>query len=1515
MSSPLHVSPSPSLSMASRDPDGIGAGEMERSPYPEPSDFNAEAYLAAKAARGEWKLENLKNIDVAKLVGAPPPPPKAPPPKKNSLARRSTKAHEDLSSVEFAALSLSVSHVSSAESELEGANIEHSGEYVSAEQILMDLPIQSHPQVDLGDADSFDNCIPSPPREGQKSLDTITKLNLKPTLSHNDRPAMSSLENKPNSDNEKVEGKVDKMKEENQKRDKRRGFFKKLFRGKGKEKGSSPRTSSSHKKPEDISYSQHPKPLAQVTKKQGSPVEVPEEAVQTKPEQSQEAQGPEKGVVVQKERKIQESQPMFKSAPKSESERQYDDSLPGKGPLKFSRSIRRAFSQDPPDDEHGDPPIHSGPPLISPTNQQLEITISQEEEEQSRILSVRSRIAEIYEERLHQTENAGRESQAPISGLPSSLSSHRPSQFFNNDDVSALTGPYVSADPEPQGGHRIAQLSTKAQDDSPAVTPGSRMIDPYVPPPPTPAHLSHLHVQVDTQTVGDPTGESPPNESARDQEPLHVVPDPKGESPMAWKRPSSPNQPLRQSSSDESSYCASIDRYEVMNTESEDSDFVLGEQDKEDVLESSPMESSVLSTSVESKKPVLTKSEGTPSLLAVAKSSTTMTRVSRKSEESLTLLSAAKSSAIVTTKAVTKTVKTPQNQDAPKEKNRSTSVLDEMKTLEVENENNNMELSGFGSDTNLPDSTGKVLTVTAAAFTNAKAVAYLHRLDGAPSPRHTWHVSKKKPPKPESSAVVKSLSKSKKNLGEAEEPIDAEAWLSEPIDAEAWLLMKRSQSPRNQLPEKMFSAYNSKFQGRKPPSKKTAPKPEIVTRDEDVVTEGSAHIEEKPGKMTGLAVERGIQLRRSKRLDDIESGRTAPGLSPSKKPAGRNRFKNFFPVDDSGIKDPAQRAGRRLLSKSFSKSAIRIQASARRYMAKREALDRMWAIIQIQSQFRRWRCESNLKVLVHAAACKREKDMEHGAIQMQKIVRGYLAAVHVYDTMYFVIRIQAFLRGCYLRKMNKKMKEEKAAILLQSQWRKTHQEQIAMIFERRQKREAATAIQKAWRGFWAFSNYIIVQYEITRVQALVRGKLASQSYNLKLGCVIIIQAMARKYLAKKAVESKIISNAMVKSAAQELRERNASKRIQFWWRIVLDWMKEKKAALVIERFFIHVREEVDREIRRREKRNSLKKVRRRKKRRESEERLLERVQLKTVDEGNLLMDAESHRSKSTPRIRPSNSWIDRKGSSPGVDDRQMEIQRLDSSSRDTMPPTDLVRIAPSEDSEVSNITNPSVFHNFKVPSNSTRVKEKRMTTEDYIKKYGGGLQTAPNRLSSSPLQSSKYFFSEDGGTNQRKLRRVPSNGTPKTPRSELGTLSRRTSTGTPRSHSHSKTPRNSIGSSSELPSTPRSHGYPPSPSPKVHLGTRKASPRVPTYPSVNGRSEKQNVIIRRQTSETESETTTSNSSSSRSSPRPRTDGHRTRGVHSPKPVMVMKTYPKYTLDPSIEESPEVLYLGGEYGEV
>ena len=472
-----------------------------------------------------------------------------------------------------------------------------------------------------------------------------------------------------------------------------------------------------------------------------------------------------------------------------------------------------------------------------------------------------------------------------------------------------------------------------------------------------------------------------------------------------------------------------------------------------------------------------------------------------------------------------------------------------------------------------------------------------------------------------------------------------------------------------------------------------------------------------------------------------------------------------------------------------------------------------------------------------------------------------------------------------------------------------------------------------------------MQYEITRLQALVRGKLARQSYSLSLGCAIIIQATVRQFLAKKRVDAKVVSDALILSRVEEMRERNASKRIQFWWRIVLDWTKEKKAALTIERFFIHVREEVDREILRREKKKSSKKEKRRRKRRESsEEHLLERAWLNTVDEERAdgfsgmqksprSQSASRAREVSTPRDRKSveSGAVRHRASSPNRglvmrhEDVDKPIQRMDSSASNRMrAPTDTVRLAPSEDaSEVSNLTTPSVFlrpsshlHRQVKPSRTEKTEltdefsleegygekdshrgasrsSRRMSTEEYIQKYGSKSASkgtgAQNYRLPSP-QAPKYFFSNEQASPRRS-----SNGMSRTPMSS-------------RSQPHGTTPRNHL--------TPRNHQktmtprgvprQPHGPSPRVRNGGHSMYPpqTPPRQKTPRGRDDKHSTT--RSQAET-ADVTSYSSHASHGSPI-----HHSHRGHS---VLTIKGYQDFPHSKSIEESHEVQYLGDEFGEV
>ena len=409
-----------------------------------------------------------------------------------------------------------------------------------------------------------------------------------------------------------------------------------------------------------------------------------------------------------------------------------------------------------------------------------------------------------------------------------------------------------------------------------------------------------------------------------------------------------------------------------------------------------------------------------------------------------------------------------------------------------------------------------------------------------------------------------------------------------------------------------------------------------------------------------------------------------------------------------------------------------------------------------------------------------------------------------------------------------------------------------------------------------------------------------------------------------------------------------------WW--VLDWNKEKKAALTIERFFVYVKDEVDREIRRREMKRLAKEKKRREQRRRSEENLLEKVWTNTVDEtlaASSSASDESSRSKPSPRKERSSPTIAGKGSKGinpklhlgGFNDPPVSYRDYPSSSSSvSRPPTEAVQLAPSQDfSIVSNITNPSVFHKMSKqqlkptrtetteetdfefnqsfhkevrPRSTKNEKKHRLSTEDYIRKYSSGMKTAPNRLSKA--DSSDHFFTEHG------LTRQPSNGT-HTTFAQSHTLAsdsvgsagskRRHSSGSSMSISIGTTPRGAYDVSPRVPSTPRSTTNSRSGSTPTGFSKRResSSPRFLPPVTPNNRAKGHHLACRG-TSETESQTTMSDTIYSRQSSRRYSGGTNRPGRTNP--VMIMKTYPDLEDGQSVQgEAHEVLLLGDEYGEV
>lgn len=252
-------------------------------------------------------------------------------------------------------------------------------------------------------------------------------------------------------------------------------------------------------------------------------------------------------------------------------------------------------------------------------------------------------------------------------------------------------------------------------------------------------------------------------------------------------------------------------------------------------------------------------------------------------------------------------------------------------------------------------------------------------------------------------------------------------------------------------------------------------------------------------RVSGVPLKYGLDLLRKQREQNTLNWLVKPVDKTKKAKTRKTPTPSFQPATEEDIKDPIQRAGRRLLSKA----AIPIQCSARKYLARREASSRMHATIALQSFFRRWKCEAFLRAYKHActkaqAACRSwlvQEDVayqNYQATQIQKIVRGYIAVAYVYDAIYWVSRLQAAMRG------------------------KLSRVRYAQLLDRRQYH--ALQLQAWYRGSITRREATKRTEAIRSIQTYYRTYVARITYQVAVVNIVIVQSAARRFLATKEVE-------------------------------------------------------------------------------------------------------------------------------------------------------------------------------------------------------------------------------------------------------------------------------------------------------------------------------------------------------------------------------------------------------------
>jgi hypothetical protein len=231
------------------------------------------------------------------------------------------------------------------------------------------------------------------------------------------------------------------------------------------------------------------------------------------------------------------------------------------------------------------------------------------------------------------------------------------------------------------------------------------------------------------------------------------------------------------------------------------------------------------------------------------------------------------------------------------------------------------------------------------------------------------------------------------------------------------------------------------------------------------------------------------------------------------------QIEGFPTYDTESATDPMQRVGLRLLASAI----LPIQTEVRRFLAMRQALTRMWALIIVQTYARRFLARKRFQKAKNSAVAIQAVlrghlarndviDKHICAIEIQRYVRGYLATMQVYEDIYKVTLVQSLVR----MKIAMDYAAYRMSLVIQVQ-------AIARGFLARRRLahldSCATLIQSNWRCFYNRLTYQFDLLDIIIVQSVWRKKLGERVAALKVEekrntNATVIQSLARMYFCR-----------------------------------------------------------------------------------------------------------------------------------------------------------------------------------------------------------------------------------------------------------------------------------------------------------------------------------------------------------------------------------------------------------------
>jgi len=296
-----------------------------------------------------------------------------------------------------------------------------------------------------------------------------------------------------------------------------------------------------------------------------------------------------------------------------------------------------------------------------------------------------------------------------------------------------------------------------------------------------------------------------------------------------------------------------------------------------------------------------------------------------------------------------------------------------------------------------------------------------------------------------------------------------------------------------------------------------------------------------------------------------------------------------------------------------------LQATVRARMRQQHFTEYRESAIFIQSSIRmlQARCELDKKIVA--------------VVKIQSIGRMIVKINSYIGSIYGVSILQALVRA---RLGSKRFSLTIAStITLQLSFRKLCSRRE--LYSRKNTAGAIIKIQSWWRSSVEVTNRSSAVAKVLTLQAVIRGGLGRLKSGTRLGSLVTMQTFIRMLCARQELEERVIAAALLANTLSAILESCSSKKIQRAWKTQMQKRKERAAAMVIERFFLYVQEEVEKEIYRQERR-------RQRRIQEGEDQLLERIWLTEVATNKILNDNCRSMSKQLcfppPRkrgIRPS----------------------------------------------------------------------------------------------------------------------------------------------------------------------------------------------------------------------------------------------------------------------------------------